>query len=416
MARAINRLSPRFVATTKKSGRHADGGGLYLQVSQARSEGVTKSWLYRFMLDGKARQMGLGPLTTVSLQEARADALECRKLVKAGIDPIDQRERERQAARAVGGVKTFKQCAEAYLKAHSATWRNAKHRRQWEATLDAYVHPILGERTVDLIDTGAVLEVLEPIWTTKNETASRIRGRVEVILDWASVRGYREGENPARWRGHLDKTLPRPSRVQKVRHHPAMPYAVIGAFMSDLRNVDAVSARALEFLILTAARTGEVIGATWGEIDRNKKIWTIAAERMKAGREHRVPLTPEAAFLIDNMPVIDGNPYIFPGVQEKRSLSSMALLQLLKRMDRGDVTAHGFRSSFRDWAAEQTNFPRAVAERALAHGIRDKTAEAYQRGDLFEKRRRLMEAWASYCGSLPSAKGKVIPLQEVGNV
>lgn len=410
MARAINRLSPRFVATTKKSGRHADGGGLYLQVSESQPGGVTKSWLFRFMLDGKARQMGLGSLNTVSLQEARAEALECRKLVKAGIDPIDQRERERQASRAAGGAKTFRQCADAYLAAHSGTWRNVKHRRQWESTLETYVYPTLGDRAVDRIDTGAVLEVLEPIWAKKNETASRVRGRVEVILDWATVRGYREGENPARWRGHLDKTLPRPSRVQKVRHHPAMPYGEIGAFMANLRAFDAISARALEFLILTAARTGEVIGATWEEIDRDRKIWIVSADRMKARREHRVPLTAEALEVIDGLPVIEGNPHIFPGGRETRPLSSMALLKLLERMGWDEVTVHGFRSSFRDWAAEQTNFPREVAERALAHGIRDKTEEAYQRGDLFEKRRRLMEAWAGYCRTVQSANGKVVAI------
>jgi len=400
MTRAIHKLSSRRVSTVNEPGRYSDGGGLYLQARRHLNgkDGLTKSWLFRFMIDGRPREMGLGSIDDVSLAEARQLAADYRKHVREGIDPIDRRAAERAKAKAANVErKKFEWCAEKYMSAHSDSWKNAKHRQQWSNTLKAYVYPVFGDKDVRLIETGDVLEALEPIWSGKTETATRVRQRIEAVLDWATVREFRVGENPARWRGHLDKILAKPSKLHKPKHHSALPYEQIGIFMADLRQQEAVSARALEFLILTASRTGEVIGATWGEIDEAKAVWTIPAERMKAEREHRVPLTPAALKIVKNLPKVDGNPFIFPGLRRRRPLSNMAMLTLLKRMDYEQITAHGFRSTFRDWAAEQTNFPREVAERALAHRLKDKTEEAYQRGDLFKKRRHLMDAWAKYC-------------------
>lgn len=410
MTRAIHKLPARRVATIKKPGRHSDGGGLYLQVRPHLngSVGVTKSWLFRFMIDGRAREMGLGSLDNVSLAEARQLAADYRKQVRDGIDPINKRIAERTVAKAANvDRKSFEWCAGKYISAHSDSWKNAKHRQQWSNTLETYVYPVFGDKDVRLIETSDVLEALEPIWSNKTETATRVRQRIEAVLDWAAVREYRAGDNPARWRGHLDKILAKPSKLHKPRHHNALPYEQISTFMADLREEDAVSARALEFLILTASRTGEVIGATWAEIDQAKKIWVIPAERMKAEREHRVPLTAPAMAIVKSLPQIDGNPFIFPGLRRRRPLSNMAMLTLLGRMGYEHVTAHGFRSTFRDWAAEQTNFPREVAERALAHRLKDKTEEAYQRGDLFRKRRHLMEAWAKYCDRVANPQSSV---------
>ena len=294
---------------------------------------------------------------------------------------------------------TFEQCATAYIEAHRDGWKNLKHASQWQNTLKQYAYPVFGPLPVRSIDTGLVLKVIEPIWKTKTETASRVRGRIENILDWATVRGYRQGENPARWRGHLDKTLPKRSKVQKVNHHPAMPYESIGPFMKALRSRSDLSASALEFIILTAARTGEVLGAIWSEFDLNNGIWTIPAERMKADAEHRVPLSDAALSIVMQLTRIEGNDFIFPGGKPGRPLSNMACLKLLERMGNNDITVHGFRSTFRDWAAEQTAFPREVAERALAHTLSDKTEAAYQRRDLFDKRRQLMAAWSEFVGA-----------------
>jgi len=408
--RTLHRLSPRRIETERKRGRFADGGGLYLQVG----EKGTKSWLFRFMLDGKARQMGLGAVHTISLPEAREAALKCRKLLHEGMDPIEARKealisQQLQTASAM----TFKECAEAYIKSHSAGWRNAKHTAQWTSTLKTYVFPVFGSLPVQAVDTALVMKALDPIWQVKTETASRVRGRIEAILDWAKARNYREGENPARWKGHLDNLLPARSKVKKVKHHAALPYDEIGSFMNQLAERESVSARGLEFQILTAARTGEVMGANWAEIDIDKALWTIPAERTKTDVEHRVPLSTSVIALLEHMREISSSEFVFPGAKAGKPLSSMAFLQLLKRMGRGDLTAHGFRSTFRDWAAERTAFPREVAEMALAHTIGDKVEAAYRRGDLFEKRRKMMDAWADYCGTVPNADlDNVTPLRK----
>jgi integrase len=304
---------------------------------------------------------------------------------------------------------TFDQCAKAYITAHRAGWRNVKHAAQWTSTLATYASPVFGTLPVQAVDVSLVTRALEAIWSTKPETASRLRGRIEAVLDWAKVRGYRNGENPARWRGHLDHFLPARTKVRKVKHHAALPYGEIGTFMQALRERDALAARALEFAILTAARTSEVINARWDEIDLQSKVWTVPAERMKAGREHRVPLSAPAVDVLKRMREVRQNDHIFPG-ERQASLSNMALLMLLRRMDQADLTAHGFRSTFRTWAAECTRYPREIAEAALAHIIGDATEQAYQRGDVVEKRRKLMDAWATYCTKL-ARTGAVIDLK-----
>ena len=374
---------------------YSDGGGLYLQVTEAGA----KSWIFRFMLNGRAREMGLGPLHAVSLADARTRAAECRRLRADGVDPIEARKLERGKARlAAARALSFRDAADAYINAHQAGWRNAKHAAQWRSTLETYAGPVFGSLPVQDVDVSLIMKVLEPIWATKTETASRLRGRIEVVLDWATARGYRQGDNPARWRGHLGNLLPQPARVQRVKHHPALPYVEVGAFMGALRQQDGVAAGALQFLILTATRTSETIGARWAEVKLDHAIWTIPADRIKAGKEHRVPLSAPAMTIIERLNKLRQSDFIFPGGKVKKPLSNMALLALLKRMGRADLTAHGFRSTFRDWAAECTNYPREVAEMALAHTVSDKVEAAYRRGDLFEKRRRMMEEWARYCG------------------
>ena len=409
MARAIQRLSPAKVRSAK-AGMWCDGGGLYLQCTEGADDRLRKSWLFRYASDGRERQMGLGPLDAVSLAEAREKAADCRRLRLAGIDPIAHRDAARmQAALDAAKAMTFDECRDAYIKAHAAGWRNAKHRQQWESTLKTYCSPVFGKVSVQAVDVALVMKAVEPIWTTKPETASRLRGRIESILDWAKVRGLRAGDNPARWRGHLDQLLPAPNKVRKVRHHAALPYPEIGAFMVELRDRDGVAALALEFCVLTAARTNEVLGAKWDEIDG--QIWTIPASRMKAGREHRVPLYDPAMAIIERMKAVRGNDYVFPG-DRRDILSNMALLMTLRRMGRGDLTTHGFRATFRTWAAERSQFPREVVESALAHVIGNKVEAAYQRGDLFDKRRRLMDAWADYCARAANVEASVIPLRK----
>jgi integrase len=346
----------------------------------------------------------------VSLAEARERAAECRQLRKQGIDPIESR-RAAKADRLVAAAKamTFDQAAAAYITSHRAGWRNPKHAAQWKATLATYASPIIGKLPVSSIDTGLVLQALEPIWATKPETAGRVRGRIEAVLDWTTARGYRTGENPARWRGHLDKLLPARSKVRSVKHHAALPYAELPAFLGSLREQEGASARALEFTILTAARTNESIGAQWSEFDLSGKVWTAPAERMKAGREHRVPLSAAAVEILRRMENVREGELVFPG-DRRAALSNMAMLMLLRRMGREDLTVHGFRSTFRTWAAECTSFPREVIEAALAHLVGDATERAYQRGDLFEKRRRLMDAWGTYCAK-PAETGAVFKLK-----
>lgn len=395
MGRQINRLSARGVTTMIKSGYHADGGGLYLQVSRTQ----TRSWLFCFTLRGRSREMGLGELALVPLAEARQRALDCRRMLRDGIDPIDARRLERKAALlAEARTVTLQDCALAYIEAHRAGWRNAKHAEQWRSTLQTYVFPTLGVLPVQDVDTALIMRVVEPIWQTKTETASRVRGRLEAILDWATVRRYRQGDNPARWRGHLDHLLPRRAKVQMVVHHPALQFDLMGAFMTSLVQKGGVAAYGLAFQILTAARTGEVIGARWDEIDETKRLWTIPGCRMKAGREHRVALSSAVIRLLGTMRRLRQSEHVFPGQRVGMPLSNMAFLTLLRRMGRADLTAHGFRSSFRDWAAERTEHPRDLIEMALAHSIGDKVEAAYRRGDMFEKRCRLMEDWARHCG------------------
>jgi integrase len=396
MPRAIHKLTDMKVRNASKPGYLGDGGGLYLQVSRYG----TKSWTFRYQINGRPREMGLGSVHTFSLKEARQRAQEHRKLLADGIDPIESRNADRQRQRLEAArAKTFDQCATAYIDAHRAGWRNAKHADQWTNTLTAYASPVFGDLPVADVDTAAVMRVLSPMWNDKTETASRLRGRIESVLNWAAVQGFRTGENPARWRGHLDKLLPKRSKVQKVQHHPALPYADAPAFMKKLGAQEGIAACALEFLILTAARTGEVIGAKWTEFDMEAKIWTVPAERMKAGRPHEVPLSPRAFALIQAQAAVKVGDYVFPGRRPRDPLSNMALLALLKRMGRSDLTAHGFRSTFRDWVAEQTGFPGEVAEMALAHVVSDKTEAAYRRGTMKEKRRQLMDEWSTYCAS-----------------
>jgi len=396
MPRVIGKLTALKINKAKQPGMYGDGGGLYLRVTD---EGA-KNWVFRFMLNGRARWMGMGPLHTINLAEARKRAGEHRLRRHDGVDPIDARRAERRQAQLdAAKAVTFKECAEAYIKAHRAGWRNSKHAAQWAATLATYAGPVIGALPVQAIDTALVMKVIEPLWTTKPETASRLRGRIEAVLDWAKVHGYRAGENPARWRGHLDHLLPARSKVREVKHHAALPYADVPGFLIALREQEGIAARALEFAILTAARTGETIGAKWGEINSSDRVWVIPAARMKARKEHRVPLSERAFAILKGMQphrhAADG--LVFPGGKPGQSLSNMAFLMLLRRMGRGNLTAHGFRSSFRDWAAERTNFPAEVAEIALAHTVSDKTVAAYNRSDLFDRRRRLMADWATFC-------------------
>jgi integrase len=370
----MSRLSALAVGRLKEPGMYADGGGLYLQISRSG----TKSWIFRFAMEGREREMGLGPFHTIGLSDARLLATEARKLKLKGEDPIEARKAERQAKRLDDArAMTFKQAAAAYIKANKAGWRNAKHAAQWEATLAAYADPIFGALPVAAVDTGLVMKALEAIWTEKPETASRLRGRVESVLDWATARGYRKGENPARWRGHLEKLLPARSKVKAVEHHAALPYRELPKFMAALRNQAGNGARALEFAILTAARTGEVIGATWDEIDLDAETWTIPKERMKAKREHRVFMSDSAVAVLKPLKEAARSDYVFPGGKDGKPLSNMAMLTTLKRMKRDDLTAHGFRSTFRDWAAEMTDYPSEVVEMALAHVVGNKVEAAY---------------------------------------
>jgi integrase len=391
VARTTGRLTALKVARAKTPGMYADGGGLYLQVTERGA-----SWILRYMLDKRAREMGLGPLALFGLSDARAKALDAGRLRHEGIDPIEARKAERMRARlAAAKAMTFGQCAENYIKAHRPGWRNGKHVAQWEATLARYAGPVIGALPVQAVDTSLVLKVLEP----KPDTASRLRGRIEAVLDWAKVRGYRSGDNPARWRGHLDKLLPARAKLRKIRHHTALPYRELPSFLIGLHEQEGISPRALEFTILTAARTGETIGARWNEFDLLDRIWTVPAGRMKVGREHRVPLSARTLAILEGMQAHRSadEGFVFPGRKPGKPLSNMAFLMLLRSMGHGDLTTHGFRSSFRDWVAERTNFPSEVAEMALAHTVSDKTVAAYNRSDLFDRRRRLMQQWATFC-------------------
>lgn len=403
-------LTPLQVKNAKP-GRHADGGGLQLLVKESGA----RSWVYRYMLKGRSRDIGLGPAGgpgLVPLATARGLAEGLRRQVKAGIDPLQQRQglAAEQAARAqlaaIAGI-TFKASAEAYIAAHEASWRNDKHRQQWRNTLKTYAYPKLGDIPVADIDTPHIMAVLDPIWRTRPETANRVRGRIESVLDAARARGHRSGENPARWRGHIAEMLPARTRLSRG-HHKAMPYVEVPAFVASLRERNAMAALALEFTVLTAARSNEVLGASWSEVDMRAAVWTIPATRMKAATVHRVPLSPRAIEILERTAKL-GKIYLFPGDAGGR-LSTMAMTMLLRRMKQ-DCTVHGFRSAFRDWAAECTGFPHEVCEMALAHVIGNKAEAAYRRGDLFEKRRKLMEAWATRCATPLASGGNITPMR-----
>lgn len=413
MPRKLHNALTALAVKNATPGRHADGGGLHLLVKPTGA----RSWVYRFMLNGKSRDVGLGAAGQggMSLADARDEAAALRLKVKAGIDPLEERDREAaktlaaaQAAKVAG--TTFRDVATAYIAANEESWRNPKHRQQWRNTLDTYVYPVIGDLPVAEVETVHVLKILEPIWKGKAETASRIRGRIETVLDSAKARGYRHGENPARWRGHLAQILPARTRLSRG-HHKAIVFEQIPEFVRALQKREAVAALALEFAILTAARSGEVLGATWAEVDLDKATWTIPAHRMKAAKEHRVPLSPRAVAILESLKPL-GGAYLFPGGKGGK-LSGMAMGMLMRRM-KVDATVHGFRSGFRDWAAECTGYAHEVAEMALAHTIENKVERAYRRGDLFDKRRRLMNDWATFCARDGTSGTNVAPIRKSG--
>lgn len=376
---------------------HNDGDGLYLRVKSPGSA----SWLYRYRTNGKLRDMGLGAYPAVTLSEARDLATDARKLAKTGTDPLEARKRSRaelavEQRRAAALATTFESVAQDYIDSQRAGWKNAKHASQWSNTLATYAFPVIGDLPPNEITTEHLLKILRPIWTQVPETASRVRNRIELVLDAAKAVGLREGENPARWRGHLDKLFPKRSKVSRVVHHPALPWQEAPAFITELRNHNSLSHRALEMTILTCCRTSEVLEARWDELDLNEGIWTIPEERMKAGKSHRIPLTSPLRSLLESLNRIDDSPFLFPGQKEGKSLSNMSMLMTLRRMGYKHITVHGFRSTFRDWAAENTSHPRDVCEQALAHTLESSVESAYRRGDMFEKRRKLMEDWAQY--------------------
>ena len=404
MARTIGRLSALAVGRLKNPGLYPDGGGLYLQLSALGG----KSWVFRYKINGRTREMGLGPAHSITLTDARQKAAECRRMRVDRIDPIEARRSEEAKSRLeAAGAISFHDCARAYIEAHRPGWKNAKHAAQWTATLNTYAEPIIGNLPIAAVNTAMMRRILDPIWTVKPETAGRVRGRLERIIDWATVQGYRNGENPARWKGHLDILLPKGGKVRQVQHHPAMPYGEVAALMMALREQDGVAADALQFTILTAARTGEVIGAMWDEINFDDALWIVPASRMKGRRVHRVPLSVPALNILKRRKALSVTEFIFPGAKRRRPLSNMAMAKVLDRLGYCDATVHGFRSSFRDWASERTSYRWEVAEAALGHAIGNKVEAAYRRGDLLEKRRPMMNDWAAWCGSPAKADGKV---------
>jgi integrase len=430
---ASEKLTALKVKSLTTPGRYGDGGGLWLQVRAAgkdkdgEDKPANRSWLFRYMLDGKARQMGLGPADDVTLAKARSAAQAARRLLLDRVDPIDHREKDQAAKRAVVKAMSFKEVAGKYLAAHKDSWRNEKHRWQWGATLEKHAYPVIGDTPIDQIGTSEVMQILEPVWQKTPETASRLRGRIESVLDYAKAREWRSGENPARWRGHIANMLPRRNKRRTVQHHPALPWARMGEFMAALRGQGGTAALALQFTILTAARSDEAISATWGEIDIAAKVWAVPGARMKAAKEHRVPLSSDALAVLATASKqrTDITPagFVFPGARPKKPLSNMSMVMLVRRMNEHDegqpvpwsdgkgeaIVPHGFRSAFRDWAAESTGFAREVAEAALAHTVADRVEAAYRRGDLFEKRRQLMQDWAAFCNKVPEKRSDKIP-------
>jgi integrase len=406
MARTLNRLTAMQVAKAKPKANKAkllcDGGGLYLRIAP----GGSKQFIFRYAVNGRLRDMGLGPTHTLSLEQARERAREARLLRLDKLDPIEAK-RARVAALQAADAKamTFRQCAEGFIKDNEREWKNAAHHRQWTSTLATYVYPVLGNLPVAAIDTPLVLRVIKPLWADKTETASRVRGRIEAVLGWATVHHYRSGDNPARWQGLLEHALPAKAKVAKTQHHKALPYVEIASFMAKLRQDTNAAAKCLEFIVLTGARLAEATGAMWDEIDLDNQAWIVPANRMKGGREHRVPLSDAAMAVLEAMPRM--NSFVFPGMRDGQPVGLRTVQDLVKPVG---VTVHGFRSCFRDWAAEQTNYPNHVVEMALAHAIPNAVEAAYRRGDLFEKRARLMQQWADYCGN-PQAGGKVVALR-----
>jgi integrase len=397
MARRSNKLTARSVASAKP-GRHGDGSGLWLDVTKTGR----KSWVFRYTFAGRVRESGLGSATKVSLAQAREKALAYHALIADGIDPVEHRRSEKQEP----AVKTFGQAATEYHAAKSPGWRSEKHARQWLSSVNQFA-AALNTVPVEEVDLEAVLAVLKPVWLSKGVTAERLRGRIESVLDYAKVRGWRSGENPARWRGHLDHLLPKSKRARE--HHAAMDYHAAPDFVGKLRGRGSIPARGIEFLIMTAARSGEVLGATWSEIDFAAKVWTIPADRMKAERDHRVPLSGRAMQILERLAPVRTSAFVFPGRRADGSLGTNALRDELARMNITDATPHGFRSTFRDWCGNETNFPREIAEQALAHATGNAVELAYRRSDALDKRRSLMERWASYCEF--GADSKVVPIR-----
>lgn len=428
MPRQLNKLTALQVTKLTKPGLYGDGGGLTLQITRP---GV-KSWLFRYMRDGKAYGMGLGPTYTISLFEARQKALEARKLLIDGLNPLvvkKKKQQERVLERAK--MISFDQCAKAYIEAHKASWKNAKHIDQWTNTLTTYASPVFGDLPVADVDTGLVVRCLAPIWESKTETASRLRGRIESVLGWATTSGFRTGENPARWRGHLENLLANISKSSRTKNHPSLPWQQIGSFTAALKGREGNASRALEFAILTACRSGEVRGAQWSEFDFDQKVWTIPKERMKASREHQVPLSDAALAVLASMRMKQSaladpeaktkiDSFVFPGTKGQ-VLSDMTLTAVIRRMNSEKakpiwtdaagqgITVHGFRSTFRMWAAETTAFPREVAEHALAHQLPDAVERAYQRGTQFSKRQSLMSEWGAFCTGVKPNAAKLAP-------
>lgn len=422
MGRKATEKGAVVVARITKPGLHFVGGvdGLALQVLPTGG----RSWILRATIGGKRRSMGLGGFPDVPLTQAREAAREARALIKKGVDPIEQSKRDQSLLKASQAASvTFEQCAARYIADHEGKWSNVKSSQQWTNTLTTYAYPVMGSLLVRDVELPQVLEVLEPIWRIKTETAARVRGRIEQVLDWATVRGYRHGLNPARWRGHLDKLMPAASQVGKSGHQPALPVADVGPFMSRLRSLDGMGAKALDFAVLCASRSGEVRGARWAEIDLNGAAWNIPGERMKGKKPHRVPLSKAAMKILETVPRMAGSEYVFPSPRGGM-LSDATLAAAIKRLNEADderrwldpadgraVVPHGFRSTFRDWCSENTNYPNEMAEMALAHAVGDKVEAAYRRGDLFEKRRRMMEDWAMFC-AMPVTSAEVIQLRQ----
>jgi integrase len=407
MARQINILTDRGIKSQVKPGRYADGNGLYLQVGKSGA----KSWLFRYMLDSKSREMGLGSIRMETLSQAREKAKYCKNLLRSGIDPIRNRQ-ERVAIEKADNKEmlSFQKCTEGYLKSHSASWKSARHEEIWLSSVKRFAYPIIGSIHVNKIERGHIMRILDPIWREKTETASRLRGRLESILNWATVQEYRKGDNPARWRGYLDQLLPKPSEIHTVKHFPALPYKEINVFMNKLKERQALSALALRLIILTACRSIEVREAEWCEFDLKNATWTIPTERMKMKKEHIIPLCEEAIKVVQSVPRIEGCRHLFTGPSSGNPMSDVVFKKLMERMGVTGITTHGFRSTFRDWAAEQTSFPREVIEACLAHQLKDKAEAAYFRSNLLDKRRELMSKWADYTQLSNTENSEVIRL------